>query len=87
MIRDKWGIRKKGYLKIHIAVDIKSKKVLSMKVTIDEYIHDSKMLTELVQRIIKSNSVTASKLFADGTYDSNEIFRCFMKMESCLISS
>jgi IS5 family transposase len=73
-IRDKWGIRK-GYLKIHIAVDIKSKKILSMKVT-DEHVHDSKMLPELVQNIIKSNSATASKLFADGAYDSNEIFRC-----------
>lgn len=72
-IRDKWGIRK-GYLKIHIAVDIKSKKILSMKVT-DEHIHDSKMLPELIQSIIKSNSATASKLFADGAYDSNETFR------------
>ena len=35
-----------------------------------------KTLPELVQNIIKSNSVTASKLFADGAYDSNEIFRC-----------
>src|SRR3954447_24264097 len=72
-IRDKWDIRK-GYLKIHIAVDIKSKKILSMKVT-DEHIHDSKMLPELIQSIIKSNSATASKLFADGAYDSNETFR------------
>ena len=31
---------------------------------------------ELVQNIIKSNSVTVSKLFADGAYDSNGIFRC-----------
>ncbi len=55
-IRDKWGIRK-GYLKIHIAVNIKSKKILSMKVT-DEHVHDSKVLPELVQNIIKSNNVT-----------------------------
>jgi hypothetical protein len=34
------------------------------------------VLPELVQRIIKSNSATASKLFADGTYDSNGVFRC-----------
>ena len=74
-IRDKWGIRK-GYLKIHIAVNIKSKKILSMKVT-DEHVHDSKVLPELVQNIIKSNNVTASKLFADGSaYDSNGVFRC-----------
>ena len=30
----------------------------------------------MVQNIIKSNSATASKLFADGAYDSNGIFRC-----------
>jgi hypothetical protein len=72
--------KKKGYLKIHIAVaveDIKSRKILPiMKVIDDEHIHDSKMLPELVQRIIKSNSSTATgKLFADGVcaYDSNEI--------------
>ena len=47
-----------------------------MKVT-DEHVHDSKTLPELVQNIIKSNSVTASKLFADGAYDSNaSVFRC-----------
>jgi hypothetical protein len=32
LLRDKWNIRK-GYLKIHVAVDVKSKKILSMKVT------------------------------------------------------
>ncbi len=30
-IRDKWNVKKKGYLKIHIAVDVKTKKILSMK--------------------------------------------------------
>jgi hypothetical protein len=73
-MREKWGIRK-GYLKIHIAVDIKSKKILSMKVT-DEHVHDGKVLPELVQNVIDSNSVTASKLFADGAYDSNGVFGC-----------
>src|SRR6476469_4855192 len=72
-IRDKWGIRK-GYLKIHIAVDIKSKKILSMKVT-DEHVHDSKMLPELVQNIIKSEdmSTTTTKLFGDGAYEGNDV--------------
>ncbi len=36
---------KKGYLKIHVvAVNVKTKKILSMKVTADEHIHDSKAL-------------------------------------------
>jgi hypothetical protein len=43
-MRDKWHIKnKKGYLKIHIAVDVKTKKILSIKV-IDEHVHDSKPL-------------------------------------------
>lgn len=75
-MRDKWNIKKKGYLKIHISVNVKSKKILSMKVT-DEHVHDSKALPELVDDIIKSNrKITVCKLFADGAYDGNDIFRC-----------
>ncbi len=46
--------KKKGYLKIHIAVNIKTKKILSMKVTADEHVHDTKALPELVENIIES---------------------------------
>ncbi len=76
-MRDKWNANKKGYLKIHVAVvNVKTKKILSMKVT-DEHVHDSKPLPELVDDIIKSDSMTAilGRLFADGAYDNNEIFR------------
>ena len=51
-MQDKWNVRK-GYLKIHIVVDTKSKKILSMKVT-DEHVHDKKMLPKLVADIAKS---------------------------------
>ena len=74
-LRDKWNIKKKGYLKIHIAVDIKSKKILSYEVT-DEHVHDSKMLPQLVEDITKSNHMSDGKVFADGAYDSNDVFRC-----------
>jgi hypothetical protein len=75
----KWNVqeqnRKKGYLKIHIAVDIKSKKILSMEVT-DEHIHDSKMLPKLVEDILSINGcIMIDKILADGAYDSNDIFR------------
>jgi hypothetical protein len=77
-MRDKWHIKnKKGYLKIHVAVNVKTKKILSMKVT-DEHVHDSKALPELVEGVIKSDNTTTSaigKLFADGAYDNNDIFR------------
>ena len=81
-MRDKWHIKnnnKKGYLKIYVvAVNIKTKKILSMKVTIDEHVHDSKVLTGLVDDVIKSDNrtsgATIGKLIADGAYDGNEIF-------------
>ena len=77
-MREKWHIKnKKGYLKIHVAVNVKTKKILSMKVT-DEHVHDSKALPELVENIIKSedmSTTTIGKLFADGAYEGNDIFR------------
>jgi hypothetical protein len=66
------GIRK-DYLKIHVAVDIKSKKILSVKVT-DEHVHDGKMLPQLIADVTKSKNKTIDKLFADGAYDNNDIF-------------
>ena len=73
-MRDKWNIRK-GYLKIHISVNVRNKKILSMKVT-DEHVHDGKALPELVDDTIKSDrKITVCKLFADGAYDSNDVFR------------
>jgi hypothetical protein len=51
-MQDKWNVKnKKGYLKIHIAINIKTKEILSMKVT-DEHVYDSKALPELVDDII-----------------------------------
>jgi hypothetical protein len=44
-VRGKWHVKnKKEYLKIHVAVNVKTKKILSMKVTDDEHVHDSKAL-------------------------------------------
>ena len=82
-MQNKWNVKNKGYLKIHISVNVKSKKILSIKVT-DEHVHDSKALPQLVEDIIKSDCMTITaiaiaigKLFGDGVaYDGNEIFRC-----------
>ena len=78
-MRDKWHTsknNKKGYLKIHVAVNVKTKKILSIKVT-DERVHDSKALPGLVNDVIKSDKrITIGKLIAEyGAYDGNEIFR------------
>ena len=36
--REKWHIKKKGYIKIHVALDIKTKEILALEVT-DEKVH------------------------------------------------
>ena len=57
--------------------DVKTKKILSMKKVTDEHVHDSKALPELVDDIIKLNSITAiDKVFADSAYDGNDNFKC-----------
>ena len=59
----------------YIAVNVKTKKILAMKVT-DEQVHDSKALPGLVDEAIKSdNMISIGKLFADGGYEGNDIFR------------
>ena len=73
---DKWGSGKKGYIKIHVAVDIKTKEILALEVT-DEKIHDSKMMKKLVENVlkIKPNKKKIKSLLGDGAYDSNDNFR------------
>ncbi len=73
---DKWGLGKKGYIKIHVAVDIKTKEILALEVT-DEKVHDSKMMKKLVENVlkIKGNKKRIKSLLGDGAYDSNDNFR------------
>jgi hypothetical protein len=75
-MEDKWHLKnKQGYLKIHIAVNVKTKNILSIKVT-DEHVHDSKVLPKLINDIIKlDKKITMGELFADGAYEGNDIFR------------
>ena len=46
-------IEKEGYLKIHVAVNIKTKEILALEVT-DEKVHDGKLLKKLVNRVLKN---------------------------------
>ncbi len=74
---DKWGLGKKGYLKIHIAVNIRTKEVLALDVTADEKVHDGKIMEKLVENVLKINhdKKTIKSLLCDGAYDSNYNFR------------
>jgi transposase len=72
-IRHKWHVRK-GYLKIHVAVDIKNKKIISLEVTSEE-VHDGMMLSKLVDNASSSGGNHVKDVLADGMYDSNKNFR------------
>ncbi len=75
----KWNIHRKGYLKIYVAVDIKTKKILlSMRIT-DEYTYDSKVIPKLVDETARTNEYTIDNLLADESYDGNGIFKCLSK--------
>jgi hypothetical protein len=74
-MRHKWHVRR-GYLKIHVAVDIKNKKIISLEVTSEE-VHDGKMLKKLVDTASENNNV--KRAIADGMYDSNKNFRYLSK--------
>lgn len=74
-MRHKWHVRR-GYLKIHVAVDIKKKRILSLEVTSEE-VHDGKMLKNLVDNASENNKV--KRVLADGVYDNNNNFRYLSK--------
>lgn len=69
-IRKKWRV-KRGYLKIHLAVDAKSKEAVSMQVT-EESISDGSQTEPLVQEAMAKNKV--GRVFGDGAYDSRTNF-------------
>jgi hypothetical protein len=78
---DKWGDaardkKKKGYLKIHIAVNTKTKEILALEVT-DEKAHDGTMMKKLVKHVLSTrhHKEKVKSVLADGAYDSNENFR------------
>ena len=71
----KWNIQnRKGYLKVHIAVDTKSKKILSMEIT-DEHVHDNRVLPRLVDNISIDGFVVIDRVLGDRAYDSNATFK------------
>ena len=73
---EKWNVQKrKGYLKIHVAVDIKTKEILDLEVTGDK-IHDSKMLKKLINQVLDNHDKKKIKsMLADGAHDTNRNFK------------
>ncbi len=69
-IRRKWKARK-GYLKIHFAVNTKTKEVTALEVTTEET-GDNKMFKPLVDKSTENNKV--ERVLGDGAYDSRDNF-------------
>ena len=67
---------KKGYLKIHFAVDVKTGQVVSMDVS-SEKVGDGRRLKRLVRRA--QGSVRVRRVLADGAYDSKANFNFLAK--------
>lgn len=71
---EKWNVQRKGYLKIHVAVNIKTKEILALDVT-DEKVHDGKILTKMVNHVLDNSDRKIESVLADGAYDTNSNFR------------
>jgi len=70
-IRHKWKTHK-GWIKAHIAVDVKRKKLLALEIT-DERTGDGRMLKPLVKQI-KGRDGEITRVYGDGGYNSKENF-------------
>jgi hypothetical protein len=70
-MREKHGTKRRGWLKVHVAVDVESKRLLSLEVT-EEDTSDSEVLRPLLK------DVNIEEGLMDGAYDTNDAFE-FMK--------
>ncbi len=80
-MQEKWNVKNKGYLKIHVAVDVNTKEILALEVT-DEKVHDRQVMQKLIEHILKRNGnrdIKIKSALGDGSYDSNENFKFLQK--------
>ena len=70
-IHKKWKV-KRGFIKVHIAVDTKTKQILAIEVT-KEDVGDGRMLKRLVDG--SASKASLKGVIADGAYDSKSNFR------------
>jgi len=64
---------KKRYVKVHFAVNVRTKEVVAMEVTTDE-VHDSRVAERLVDGAERNGKVKVNEVLGDGAYDSAVIY-------------
>ena len=78
---EKWKVlNRKGYLKIHIAINIKIKEILALEVT-DEKVHDGRMLKKLVNDVLDNRGIMIESVLADSAHDTNTNFQFLEQKE------
>jgi hypothetical protein len=70
-IEEKWIREKKEFIKLHIAVDEKSKKVVSFKITKGN-VHDTKKFGPLIKEAAEKYAI--DKVYGDKAYDNRRNF-------------
>ena len=70
-IEQKWIRKKKDFIKLHIAVDAKSKKIVSFRVTKGN-VHDSKKFSPMIKEV--SEQYNIDKVYADKAHDNRRSF-------------
>ena len=74
-IRKRFKVRK-GYLKVHVAVNVETKQIIALDVT-REYIHDGTRLKGLMEE--SSRRVDVKGVIGDGAYNSRRNFNILDK--------
>lgn len=70
-MREKHGVERKGWIKVHIAVDVETRRPITFEIT-DERTTDQEMVKPLLKDVKLKDSLM------DGAYDKEEVFK-FMK--------
>jgi len=76
-IHKKWRVQR-GFIKVHIAVDTKTKQILAIEVT-KEDVGDGRMFGRLVRG--SSGVANVKKVIGDGAYDSKVNFRLASELD------
>jgi hypothetical protein len=77
-IEEKWIRKKKEFIKLHIAVDAKSKKVISFRITRGN-VHDAKKFCPLVRESSRKYSI--DKVYADKAHDNRRNFNLLERLD------
>ena len=78
MDKEEMKVKRKGFLKLHISVDIETNEILAIKVTNDKC-HDNVVFDNLVDDSRENRNV--KKVLGDGAYDSKDNFNKLNKLK------